>query len=68
MPEVKREVRPIEINYVCDACGNGMMAQTGPMDEATGDIEHSCPICDHKQTFKWRAYPHYDHIGLEEKI
>ena len=25
MPEIKREVRPIEVNYVCDTCGQGMM-------------------------------------------
>ncbi|TGD72993.1 type II citrate synthase [Mangrovimicrobium sediminis] len=68
MPEVKREVRPIEVNYVCDACGQGMMSQSGAMDPQTGDIEHSCMICNHKQTFQWRPYPRIDHIGIDEKI
>lgn len=68
MPEVKREVRPVEVNYVCDSCGQGMMAQSGPLDPETGDIEHKCLICDHQQTFQWRSYPRIDHIGFDEKI
>ena len=44
MPEVKREVRPVEVNYVCDACGQGMMSRSGEMDPATGDIEHRLEI------------------------
>jgi hypothetical protein len=67
MPEVKREVRPVEVNYVCDACGQGMMARSGDMDRETGDIPHRCLICDHSHTFKWREYPRIDHIGLDEQ-
>lgn len=62
MPEVRMEVLPIEVNYLCDACGNGMMAARGEMDPETGDIEHRCVICDHAQTFKWRPYPHIDYV------
>jgi hypothetical protein len=68
MPEVKREVRPIEINYVCDACSQGMMSRSGEMDPVTGEIEHRCLICDHQQTFRWLEYPRIAHIGLDEKI
>ena len=38
MPEVKREVRPVEVTYICDACGQGMMSRSGEMDPETGDI------------------------------
>ena len=68
MPEIKREVRPVEVNYLCDACGQGMMVSAGAMDPETGEIEHRCLICDHRQTFKWREYPRVDHIGLDESI
>ncbi|MEP5569274.1 MAG: type II citrate synthase [Halioglobus sp.] len=68
MAEVKREVRPVEVNYVCDACNQGMMTQSGEMDPQTGDIEHSCLICDHKQSFQWRSYPRIDYVGFDEKI
>ena len=37
-------------------------------DPETGEIEHRCLICDHRQTFKWREYPRIDHIGLDESI
>ncbi|MCB1848791.1 MAG: type II citrate synthase [Halieaceae bacterium] len=68
MPEIKREVRPVEVNYLCDACGQGMMVGAGAMDPETGDIEHRCLICDRRQRFKWREYPRIDHIGLDESI
>ncbi len=68
MPEVKREVRPVEVNYVCDGCGQGMMSPSGEPDTTTGDIEHRCLICDDKQTFKWRQYPRIEYIGLDENL
>ena len=66
MPEVKQEVRPIEVNYICDACGKGMMSPVGEMDPTSGDIEHQCLICNHEQTFQWRPYPRIDHVEVEE--
>lgn len=62
MPEVKQEVRPIEVSYVCDSCGKGLMAAIGEMDAETGDVEHSCRICNHQQTFQWRTYPHIEYV------
>ena len=67
MPEVKRVVVPVEINYICDACGQGMMEKVGDMDPKTGDIDHRCLICDHRQVFQWLQYPRIDHIGTDEK-
>ena len=32
MPEVKREVRPVEVNYICDACGQGIFCNLGEGD------------------------------------
>lgn len=68
MPELKREVRPVEVNYLCDSCEQGMMIQSGEMDPTTGDIPHKCLICEHEQVFQWRPYPRIDHIGLDEKL
>ncbi len=68
MPEIKREVRPVEVSYLCDACGQGFMERCGERDPQTGETEHRCLICDHQQVFQWREYPRIDHIGLDEKI
>jgi uncharacterized cysteine cluster protein YcgN (CxxCxxCC family) len=68
MPEIKHEVRPVEVNYLCDACGQGMMSRCSEMDPDSGDIEHRCLICDYRQTFQWSSYPRIEHIGLDEKI
>jgi DNA-directed RNA polymerase subunit RPC12/RpoP len=68
MPEVKREVRPVEVNYICDVCGKGMMSRSGEIETKTGEIEHRCLICNHQQTFQWREYPRVDYVGVDEKI
>lgn len=66
MPEVKRRVQPIEVNYVCDACDHGMMQKVGPTDEASGETPHRCMICNHQQSFKWVHYPRIEYIAAEE--
>jgi uncharacterized cysteine cluster protein YcgN (CxxCxxCC family) len=66
MPEVKRVVRPVEVDYLCDACGKGMMEHTSDMDPETGAIEHQCMICNHVATFSWKRYPRIEHIGEDE--
>jgi len=68
MPEVKREVRPIEVNYVCDACGNGMLAKAGEANPQSGEIAHRCMICNHAQSFVGVHYPRIDYIGADEKF
>lgn len=68
MPEIKRPVQTIEVNYVCDKCGHGMMQKIGEADATTGAILHSCMICGFEQTFKWVSYPRIDYIGVGEKV
>ena len=63
MPEIKRKVVPVEVNYVCDKCNNGMMEKVGAMNEATGEIPHKCMICSHSQSFRWLSYPRIDYVG-----
>lgn len=65
MPEIKRRVQPIEVNYVCDHCGHGMVQKTGPADESTGEIPHRCMICDHEHRFKWVHYPRIEYQPAE---
>ncbi|HUH38326.1 MAG TPA: type II citrate synthase [Spongiibacteraceae bacterium] len=66
MPEVKRPVRTIEVNYICDNCGHGMMQKTAEMNPETGEVPHQCVICGYNQTFKWVSYPRIDYIGEGE--
>ncbi len=68
MPEVKRPVKTIEVNYICDECGHGMMEKMGDVDPETGDHPHACVICGHQQTFKWVTYPRIVYVGLDENI
>lgn len=66
MPEIKRLVQPVEVNYVCDKCGHGMMVSAGEMDPTTGEIPHKCMICSYRQVFKWVSYPKISYVGLDE--
>lgn len=68
MPESKRLVKPVEINYICDKCENGILQQAGEMDKETGAIPHRCMICGAEHSFKWRAYPRIDFIGIDEDV
>jgi predicted SprT family Zn-dependent metalloprotease len=68
MPEVKRPVKTVEVNYVCDACGHGMMEQRGESNLVTGENLHACVICGHEQVFKWVTYPRIAYVGEEESI
>jgi len=66
MPEVKRPVQAIEVNYVCDQCDHGMLEQTGEPDPKTGETVHRCMICGHRQSFRWQHYPRIEYVGLDE--
>lgn len=68
MPEIKRAVRTVEVNYVCDKCGHGMMQKIGHMDPSSGEILHRCMICAAEHVFKRISYPRIDYVGIEEKI
>jgi DNA-directed RNA polymerase subunit RPC12/RpoP len=35
------ELIPIEVNYICDACKEGVMKYTG----IHNGFEHKCPVC-----------------------
>jgi hypothetical protein len=66
MPEIKHEVKTVEINYVCDEFGYGMMRQVTPSSEETGEIPHKRAICGHSQTFKDVSYPHIAYLDIED--
>lgn len=66
MPETRRNVRPVEVNYICDSCGNGLMEQCGSIDNSNGEIPHRCVICSAEQQFKWRPYPRIDYVDADE--
>ena len=68
MPEIKRPVQTIEVNYVCDHCGHGMVQKSGEMNPETGEIPHRCMICGHDHVFKWISYPRIDYVGVGEQI
>jgi len=65
MTEVRRDLIPVKVTYVCDKCVKGNMVQRGGIAE---DIEypnpavyeHVCSYCGAKKNFK-KKYPYIEH-------
>ncbi len=68
MPEIKREVRPVEVSYLCDGCGQGFMERCSERDPQSGETEHRCLICDHRQHFAGKGYPHVEYLDMDEPL
>jgi len=55
MAEVRRAVKPIEVNYLCDKCESGMVICT---DQSSVEEKrpHQCVICGAEYAFD-KIYP-----------
>ncbi|CAH0989934.1 hypothetical protein SIN8267_00005 [Sinobacterium norvegicum] len=65
MPETKRPVTPLEVNYICDKCNHGMMMEDPSQAVERQGIDHICVICGHQQTLD-SSYPRYEFVGVGE--
>lgn len=71
MPETVKPLLPVQINYTCDVCGDGLMVVVPKqglsiVGSATHEIPHECNQCQHMQSFAV-SYPyiHYtDFMGF----
>lgn len=67
MPELSKEVRTYEVNYICDVCGKGKMRPTGAMLASNPpQYPHRCNVCGAKNVFG-RQYPQIAYGVGEEK-
>ena len=59
--QVEREMVPIEVDMMCDACGLGFMRPTGiTLLSSPPKYKHSCTNCHKEETYA-RVYPHIVH-------
>ena len=57
MAYTQRPIRPIEIDFTCDSCGEGKMRPTGVMlCSNPPQFPHTCINCGAEQTFR-EKYP-----------
>ncbi len=64
MSETSTPLRPVSIDYLCDACGIGHMRPTGIMlTSHPPQFPHRCDHCDAHQNFDVR----YPHVRYEEE-
>ena len=57
MGEVKKQLFPVDVKYICDDCGIGEMNSTGVMLPVDPPIyEHECNNCKTVKNFK-TIYP-----------
>ena len=68
MPELKRRVIPVEVNYECEDCGHGLLQAVGEEDSVSGEVLHECMICGTQRSFVGNRYPRIDYIGEDEVL
>ena len=57
MPREQKPIRPIQVDYRCDKCGEGHYRPTGMMLASNHpQFPHACNKCDDRKTFSER-YP-----------
>lgn len=57
MPREQRPLRPMQVDYRCDKCGEGHYRPTGEILMSNPpQFPHACNKCDHRATFTER-YP-----------
>lgn len=64
MPEIRSEVKEVEVDYLCPRCNKGYLRPTG-MVLATypPQFPHFCnnPDCDYTETFRDIRYPYIEY-------
>jgi hypothetical protein len=65
MPEIQRPVRTVQVGYVCDSCGDGLLTKVG-VQIRQGQSQlftHKCESCD-SVAFLVKSYPYMQFTPL----
>jgi hypothetical protein len=70
MPQTRKTVRPVLVDYVCDECGQGKMRPAGIKASNPPQHIHRCNFarrfgCEAEIT-SGRQYPYTDYIEVDE--
>lgn len=69
MPEIKKEVKTFNVEYICDSCGNGKMVDTGchywVEDTLPESYVHECDACGDEKGFTCK-YPGTKTVIIQE--
>lgn len=62
MPETRKPVQPVSVDYVCDECGTGKMRFGGIVwDSYPPQYPHGCTNCKANKVFH-RTYPYIAYL------
>lgn len=64
MPEVRQPIQPVQIDYLCDECGEPMRATGIHQPVNPPRIQHKC-LNDHEQWFSGKQYPIIEWVEIE---
>jgi hypothetical protein len=66
MPEIIREVRQVEVDYLCDGCGKATMRPTGlTLTSHPPKYPHKCVACGAEQNFA-QQFPHHAFVTAKD--
>jgi len=69
MPETRKNVRIVEVDFKCPNCTTGYLRPTGSVYTTNPPmIPHRCnnPLCNHGETFTNKSYPYIDYEPIED--
>lgn len=64
MPEIQRPVRTVQVGYVCDSCGDGLLVKKGIKTQGNTQLyTHQCEGCG-SVAFLDKSYPYMQFTPL----
>jgi hypothetical protein len=64
MPEVRQPMQSVQVNYLCDECGESMTPTGIHQPVSPPRIQHKC-IAGHEQWFSGKQYPLMEWVEIE---
>lgn len=71
MPEIRRNVKIVEVDYKCPECTTGYLRPTGTVYTTYPPMiphRYNNPFCNHGETFTSKQYPYIDYEPIENDL
>jgi len=65
MSEIETEMKMVEVDMMCDACGKGRMEWNGiALTSYPAQYPHRCTECGHTKTYRGHHYPYTKYVKI----
>lgn len=68
MSETRKEVKQVQVDYLCPKCNIGHLRSTGTvLTSNPPQFPHKCNNCDYMETFRDKQYPYIDYEEIKNQ-